>query len=49
MPVFGICRGLQLINVAHGGTLHQHLPDALGTERYRIGRRRVRDEHRRGG
>ncbi|HEX5860155.1 MAG TPA: gamma-glutamyl-gamma-aminobutyrate hydrolase family protein [Microbacterium sp.] len=38
MPVFGICRGLQLINVAHGGTLHQHLPDALGTDRYRIGR-----------
>ncbi|MGC5221252.1 gamma-glutamyl-gamma-aminobutyrate hydrolase family protein [Micromonospora sp. DT81.3] len=38
MPVFGICRGLQVINVAHGGTLHQHLPDALGTERYRIGR-----------
>jgi putative glutamine amidotransferase len=32
MPVFGICRGLQLINVALGGTLHQHLPEALGTE-----------------
>lgn len=37
IPVFGICRGLQLINVAMGGTLHQHLPEALGTERYRIG------------
>ncbi|PNW09934.1 gamma-glutamyl-gamma-aminobutyrate hydrolase [Microbacterium testaceum] len=37
IPVFGICRGLQLINVARGGTLHQHLPEALGTERYRIG------------
>lgn len=37
MPVLAICRGLQLANVAHGGTLHQHLPDALGTERYRIG------------
>ncbi|MCM3695244.1 gamma-glutamyl-gamma-aminobutyrate hydrolase family protein [Microbacterium oleivorans] len=37
MPVFGICRGLQLINVAYGGTLHQHLPEALGTERYKIG------------
>jgi len=38
IPVFGICRGLQLINVAYGGTLHQHLPDALRTERYRAGR-----------
>ncbi|MFG6402203.1 gamma-glutamyl-gamma-aminobutyrate hydrolase family protein [Microbacterium sp. P04] len=37
IPVFGICRGLQVINVAFGGTLHQHLPDALGTERYRLG------------
>ena len=37
MPVLAICRGLQLVNVAHGGSLHQHLPDALGTERYRIG------------
>jgi putative glutamine amidotransferase len=37
IPVFGICRGLQLINVVYGGTLHQHLPEALGTERYKIG------------
>lgn len=37
MPVFGICRGMQLLNVALGGTLHQHLPEALGTERYRLG------------
>lgn len=37
MPVFAICRGLQLVNVARGGTLHQHLPEALGTERHRIG------------
>lgn len=37
MPVLAICRGLQLVNVAKGGTLHQHLPEALGTERYRIG------------
>ncbi|GAA2982573.1 putative glutamine amidotransferase [Microbacterium terrae] len=37
VPVLAICRGLQLINVARGGTLHQHLPEALGTERYRIG------------
>ncbi|GAA1918935.1 gamma-glutamyl-gamma-aminobutyrate hydrolase family protein [Microbacterium aoyamense] len=37
MPVLAICRGLQLVNVARGGTLHQHLPEALGTERFRIG------------
>jgi putative glutamine amidotransferase len=28
-PVLGVCRGIQLINVAEGGSLHQHLP-ALG-------------------
>lgn len=37
MPVLAICRGLQLVNVARGGTLQQHLPDSLGTERYRLG------------
>jgi putative glutamine amidotransferase len=37
MPVLAICRGLQLVNVARGGTLHQHLPEALGTERHRVG------------
>ena len=37
IPVLAICRGLQLVNVARGGTLHQHLPDALGTERFRVG------------
>jgi putative glutamine amidotransferase len=25
-PVFGICRGIQAINIAEGGTLYQHLP-----------------------
>ena len=29
MPIFGICRGLQLINVALGGTLYQDIPTEL--------------------
>ncbi len=28
-PVFGICYGSQFINVMHGGTLNQHIPDEL--------------------
>jgi putative glutamine amidotransferase len=35
MPLLGVCRGFQLINVAAGGTLEQHLPDVLGHERHR--------------
>lgn len=32
MPMLAICRGMQLVNVARGGSLHQHLPDVIGHE-----------------
>jgi putative glutamine amidotransferase len=30
MPTLAVCRGIQLVNVAFGGTLHQHLADREG-------------------
>ena len=37
LPFLGICRGMQVLNVALGGTLHQHLPDVIGSDRYNRG------------
>jgi putative glutamine amidotransferase len=35
LPVLGVCRGLQVMAVVTGGSLHQHLPDTIGHERHR--------------
>lgn len=35
LPLLGICRGMQLINVACGGTLLQHLPEHFGHHEHR--------------
>jgi putative glutamine amidotransferase len=37
IPVLGICRGAQVLNVALGGTLHQHLPDVVGHTNHQAG------------
>lgn len=35
VPVLAVCRGSQLLNVARGGDLVQHLPDVVGHERHK--------------
>jgi putative glutamine amidotransferase len=37
LPFLGICRGMQVLNVNRGGSLHQHVPDVVGDDRFRIG------------
>ena len=43
MPVLAICRGSQVLNVARGGDLVQHLPDVVGDEKHKyiLGRSRI--------
>jgi putative glutamine amidotransferase len=35
LPLLAICRGMQVLNVASGGGLVQHLPEATGSMRHR--------------
>lgn len=35
LPLLAICRGMQLLNVGCGGTLHQHLPQVTGSDGHR--------------
>jgi putative glutamine amidotransferase len=49
VPVLAICRGMQLLAIATGGTLHQHVPDVVGDDRHRpelgtYGQHRIRIE-----
>jgi putative glutamine amidotransferase len=51
IPALGVCRGMQVMAVAAGGSLVQHLPDVLGNEEHspggdRFGSMSVRVEHR---
>ncbi len=36
LPLLGICRGFQLLNIAYGGTLEQHLDDVVDGDLHRV-------------
>ena len=36
MPVLAVCRGSQVLNVARGGDLVQHLPDVVGNDQHKV-------------
>jgi putative glutamine amidotransferase len=35
IPLLGICRGMQILNVATGGSIDQHMPERLGNDHHR--------------
>jgi putative glutamine amidotransferase len=35
VPILGICRGMEVLNVVYGGSIEQHLPEVLGHEEHR--------------
>jgi gamma-glutamyl-gamma-aminobutyrate hydrolase PuuD len=37
LPLLAVCRGLQMLNVTLGGTLHQHLPDVVAHDAHQPG------------
>jgi putative glutamine amidotransferase len=36
LPLLGVCRGMQMMNLARGGTLIEHLPDVVGHSDHRL-------------
>ena len=36
LPLLGVCRGMQVMNIARGGTLIEHLPAVVGPEDHRL-------------
>ncbi len=44
LPMFAICRGFQELNVACGGTLHQHLDEVAGRQDHRTDREKPLEE-----